>query len=142
MKLVKSKDLTNDAFTFSAATYIGIRSTKHSASYAFAHFQDRMRVRSLPEFTTSFQTDRLEEKKVMIVIVDGGPDENPKYEKTISFLLNYSVENGLDAFFLGTNAQGRSAFNRVECRMAKLSKELSDVSSNMINLGIILMHRV
>ena len=78
----------------------------------------------------------------MIAIVDGGPGENPRYEKTISFLLNYSVENGLDAFFLGTNAQGRSAFNRVECRMAKLRKELSDVSSNMINLGIILMQRV
>ena len=38
MKLVKSKDLTNDAVTYSGATYIGIRSAKHSASSAFAHF--------------------------------------------------------------------------------------------------------
>ena len=29
-------------------------------------------VHSLPEFATSFQTDRHEEKKVMIVTVDGG----------------------------------------------------------------------
>ena len=68
---MKLKDLTNDVVTYSAATYIGIRSAKHSASSAFPHFQDMMRVRSLPEFATSFQNDRHEEKKVMIVTVDG-----------------------------------------------------------------------
>ena len=125
VKLVKSKDLTNDAVTYSGATYIGIRSAKHSASSAFAQFQDMMRVRSLPEFATSFQTDRHEEKKVMIVTVDGDPDENPRYEKTINCSINYFVENGLDAFFLATNVPGRSVFNRVERRMVKLSKGLS-----------------
>ena len=69
MKLVKSKDLTNDAVTYPGVTYIGIRNAKHSALSAFA----------LPEFATSFQTDRHEEKKVMIVTVDGSPDENPRY---------------------------------------------------------------
>ena len=37
---------------------------------------------SLPEFAISFQTDRHEEKRVMMVTVDGGPDENLRYEKT------------------------------------------------------------
>ena len=124
MKLVKSKDLTNDVVTYSGATYIGIRSAKHSTSSAFAHFQDMMRVRSLPEFATSFQNDRHKEKKVMIVTVDGGPDENPRYGKTINCSIKYFVENGLDAFFLATNAPGRSAFNRVERRTVKLTKEL------------------
>ena len=72
MKLIKNKDLTNDAVPYSGATYIGIRSAKHSASSAFAHFQDMMRVHFLPEFATILQTDRHEEKKVMIVTVDGG----------------------------------------------------------------------
>ena len=67
MKLVKNKDITNDAVTYSGAAYIGIRSAKHSASSAFVHFQDVMRVRPLPEFATSFQTDmkrkKYEEKK-------------------------------------------------------------------------------
>ena len=63
----------------------------------------------------------------MIVTADGGPDENPIYEKTLNCLVKYFVQNGLDAFFLATNAPGRSAFNRVERRMVKLSKELSGV---------------
>ena len=42
----------------------------------------------------------------MIVTVDGGTDENPRYEK---------------------KAPGRSAFNRLERRMVKLSKELNGV---------------
>ena len=57
------------------------------------------RVRSLPEFASSFQTDKQEEKKVMIVTVDGGPDENPRYEKTINCSIKYFVEHDLDAFF-------------------------------------------
>ena len=122
MKLVKSKDLTNDAVTYSGATYISIKSDKHSASSAFAHFQDMMRVCSLPEFATSFQTDRHKEKKVMTVTVNGGPDENLRYEKTINCSIRYFVENDLDAFFLATNARGRSAFNRVEWRIVKLAK--------------------
>ena len=48
-----------------------------------------MRVSSLPKFATRFQTDRHEEKKVMIVTVDGDPDENPRYEKTINYSIKY-----------------------------------------------------
>ena len=35
----------------------------------------------------------------MIVTVDGGPDENPRYEKTINCSIKYFVEHDLDAFF-------------------------------------------
>ena len=63
----------------------------------------------------------------MIVTIDGGPDENLRYEKTINCSIKYFVENGLDAFFLATNTPGCCAFNLVERRMVKLSKELSGV---------------
>ena len=63
----------------------------------------------------------------MILTVDGGPDENPRYQKTINCAIDYFSSYDLDAFFLATNAPGRSAFNRVERRMAKLSHELSGV---------------
>ena len=127
MKVVKSKDLTNDTVSYSGPTYIAIRSTKHSGSSAFRHLLDMNRTRSLPEFTEIFQNQHSREKKVMIVTVDGGPDENPRYSNTINCAIEYFCEHNLDAYFVATNAPGRSAFNHVERRMSNLSKELSGV---------------
>ena len=63
----------------------------------------------------------------MIVTVDGSPEENPRYTNTINCATDYFIEHDLDAYFVATNAPGRSAFNRVEKRMSDLSKELSGV---------------
>ena len=63
----------------------------------------------------------------MIVTVDGGPGENPRYSNTINCAIEYFCEHNLDAYFVATNAPGRSAFNHVERRMSNLSKELSGV---------------
>ena len=127
VEVVKSKHLTNDGVTYSGPTYIAIRSAKHSGSSAFHHLQDMNRARYLPEFTESFQNQQSKEKKVMTVTVDGGPNENPRYSNTISCTIEYFCEHDLDAYFLATNAPGRSAFNRAERRMSNLSKELSGV---------------
>ncbi|KZR97817.1 Uncharacterized protein APZ42_007100, partial [Daphnia magna] len=62
---------------------------------------------------------------------DGGPDENPRYQKVIQIAIHHFVNHNLDGLFVATNAPGRSAFNRVERKMAPLSKELS---------GLILPH--
>ena len=64
----------------------------------------------------------------MLVTADGGPEENPRYEKTINRSVKYFLENDLDAFFLAANAPGNSRFNRVEWEMVKLSTELSGVT--------------
>ena len=70
-------------------------------------------------------------KPVIVITVDGGPDENPRYQKVIEMAVHHFVQKNLDAYFIATNAPGRSAFNRVERRMAPLSRELS---------GLILPH--
>ena len=70
----------------------------------------------------------------MIVNLDAGPHENPRYEKTINCSIKYFVENGLHVFFLATNAPDRSALNS--------EKNWVVLSSNMINLGVTLMRRV
>lgn len=62
----------------------------------------------------------------MIVTVDREPDENPRYEKAITYMVNYFSTYDLDAFFLVTNAPECREFNRVERTMARLSKELGD----------------
>ena len=123
MKVVKSKNLTNDAVNYSSPTYIAIMSAKHSSSSAFHHLRDMNRVRSLPDFTGSFQDKSSKEQKVMIVTVDGGPDEISRYTNTINCLTDYFNEHDLDAYLVATNAP----FNRVKRRMSNLSKELSGV---------------
>ncbi|KAK3919961.1 Enzymatic polyprotein [Frankliniella fusca] len=64
-------------------------------------------------------------KPVIMFSVDGGPDENPRYKKVILHGIDHFKKYDLDALFIFTNAPGRSAFNRVERRMAHLSRALS-----------------
>ncbi|GBP30809.1 hypothetical protein EVAR_82551_1 [Eumeta japonica] len=66
-------------------------------------------------------------KPVIIIFVDGGPDENPRYRKVKNFAIEHFKKYNLDALFIATNAPGRSAYNRVERRMAPLSKRLAGV---------------
>ena len=126
-KVVKSKDLTKDAVSYSGPTCIAIRSTKHSGSLAFQHLHDMNKVRSLPELTDSFHDKSSKEKKLMVVTADRDPDENPRYTNTINCATDYFNEHDLDAYFVATIAPGRNAFNRVERRISNLSKELSGV---------------
>ena len=72
----------------------------------------------------------------MIVNVDGGRDKNPRYEKTISCVADYFNTFVLEAFFLVTNAPGRSAFDTVERRMATLSKEFDGVLLEHKHFGL------
>ena len=127
VKVVKSKDLTSDALSYSGPTCIAIRSAKHSSSSAFHHFCDMNKVRSLPEFNDHFQDKSSKEKKVMTVTVNGGTDENPSYTNTINCVIECFNEHDLDAYFAARNAPEQSAFNQVERRIYNLSKELSGV---------------
>ena len=60
--------------TYSGDTYIGIRSSKHNNSSAFTHQEDLLRLRDL-------KPELFEGKSVMALAVDGGPDENPRFQK-------------------------------------------------------------
>lgn len=66
-------------------------------------------------------------KPIVIVITDGGPDECPRFQNVISTAISHFIKFDLDAMFVATNAPGRSAYNRVERRMAALSRELAGV---------------
>lgn len=111
----------------SGPTYVAVRSAKHSSSTAYAHAVDFDRITQLPTFAPVLRTSSKEIKPVFITTVDGGPDENPRYTKTIDVAIHHFKKYDLDAFFLATNAPGRSAFNVVERRMAPLSRSLCGV---------------
>lgn len=120
-----------EAVTYSGPTFIAIRSGKHSASTASSHAEDFRTLIEQESFKEIFRNEFGNVKPIIMISSDGGPDENPRFPKVISNAINHFHEYDLDVIIIFTNAPGRSAFNRVERRMAPLSRELS---------GLILPH--
>lgn len=116
---------TPDSVTYSGPTIFRIKSGKHDSSIANSHAADIAYVLKSKLFEEICLTKTGMVKPVLIISTDGGPDENPRYHRVISHAAQHFKEYNLDALFLVTNAPGRSAFNEVERRMARLSQELS-----------------
>lgn len=116
-----------ESVTYSGPTYVAIRSGKHSSSTATSHAEDFDKILQIDTFSQFTKTSDGFIKPVVIITSDGGPDENPRYRKVIDSAIKHFKNYDLDAVFIATNAPGRSAFNRVERRMAPLSRELSGV---------------
>lgn len=130
--IIEENNIGNgQAVSYSGPTFIAIRSGKHSSSTALSHALDFEELLEKQEFDIVTKTPHGHIKPVMMLTVDGGPDENPRYAKVINVAIHHFKQHDFDAFFLATNAPGRSAFNRVERRMAPLSRELA---------GLILPH--
>jgi hypothetical protein len=68
-----------EAVSYSGPTYIAIRSEKHCSSTVLSHGLDFERLLSIPEFDVIMKDTSGNVKPVGITIVDGGPDENPRY---------------------------------------------------------------
>ena len=56
---------------------------------------------------------------------DGGPDENPRFPKTLDVAVQHFKKHKFDVLLISTHAPGLSAYNQVEKRMAPLSKALA-----------------
>lgn len=59
----------------------------------------------LPEFQqiAKLESDPSVVKPVVIITVDGGPDENPRYKKVIDVAAHHFLSRNLDAMFIATN---------------------------------------
>ncbi|CAG8846408.1 23185_t:CDS:2, partial [Gigaspora margarita] len=82
----------------------------------------------LYNFTT---TEDGQSKPVVLMLADGGPDENPCYKKTIQVIIEHFIKYNLDTIIAVCFALHQSVSNPVERRMAPLSHDLA---------GIILPH--
>lgn len=111
----------------SGPTYISIRSAKYSGSSSETHKTDFEKILTLDEFKPYTHVPSHEDlvKPVLMFLVDGGPDQNPRYKTVITNAMEMFKKYDLDAVFIATNAPGRSAFNPVEHRMAPLSRALA-----------------
>lgn len=98
-----------EAAGYSGPTYIAIRSCKHSSSTVATHAEDFAKLVELYLFKSIVKTDDDKINPILIMTVDGGPNENPRYLKTIAFAVKHFKSYDLDAIFIATNAPGRSA---------------------------------
>ncbi|CAH1105831.1 unnamed protein product [Psylliodes chrysocephalus] len=128
-----------EAVTHSGPTYLAIRSGKHSSSNAETHATDIRRLSETPDFKNFMRTREGFVKPVFIFTCNGGPDENPRYERVIVSAIQHFNMIDLDGIYIATNAPGRNAFNRVKQQMAPLSRELTGVLLNMTILVYILI---
>ena len=132
---LREKHFSGDAVTYSGPTCCTMRIAKHSDSTTYHHLQDLKHLQSFNIFDDIFDNDTCESKPVMLVTVSEDPDENTKYTKNIEYMINHFTTHDLDAFFLATNASGRSAFNRIERRMVKFSQECSGIVLPHVKFG-------
>ncbi|GBO40725.1 hypothetical protein AVEN_212014-1 [Araneus ventricosus] len=91
-----------DAVEYSGPTYVAIRSGKQTTSTAYSHGLDFERLLELPEFDKITKFDNAV-KLVVVFVVDGVPDENPRYHKTIQVGVHHFRQNNLDALFIAAN---------------------------------------
>uniref|UniRef100_A0A914QSG1 C2H2-type domain-containing protein n=1 Tax=Panagrolaimus davidi TaxID=227884 RepID=A0A914QSG1_9BILA len=108
-------------------TYCAIRNGKRDHSGAETYLQDFNRLFELDQFSSEMKDAEGKLKPIVIVTVDGGPDENPRFPKTLSAWSSVFIQHELDMLVVATHAPGQSAYNAVERRMAPLSKALTGV---------------
>lgn len=113
--------------TFSGPTYVAIRMGSQGFPSADAHATDFDRLVHLDNFRAIAKDENGALKPVVILSVNGGPDESARNPKQISFAIKHFRDYDLDALFLVNDAPGQSALSRVERRLATLSHQLTDL---------------
>jgi hypothetical protein len=119
--------LKEGRISFSGPTFIAIRSQKHDSSTAETHQRDFDKLIELDEFKTAAKGADGFLKPLIFVAVDSGPDEAPNNQKTMAAWINCFNRHDVDGIFVFSNAPGFSAFNKVERRMAPLSRDTAGI---------------
>ena len=113
---------------------IYVRPQWYIGTNSLTHMQDLINLVSMREYKEVFKiNDTI--KPLWVILVDGGPDENPRYLKNIYQYCRLFKKLDLDYLTIRTHAPGQSAFNPVERSMATLSKKLAGISLPIDTFG-------
>ncbi|CAG8832809.1 32405_t:CDS:1 [Gigaspora margarita] len=75
-------------------------------------------------------------KPIWVLLVDGGPNKNPRHFKNIVEYCNLFCVLDLDYLMVRTYAPGQSAYNPVECGIASLSEKLAGITLSVDEYGL------
>lgn len=115
------------AVQFSGPTYVAVRTGHQSCQVAEAHASDFNRLIHLEHFRALAKNEHGAVKPVLILAVNGGPDESVRYANQIAFAIKRFRDYDLDALFLFNDAPAQSSLNKVERKLASLSNQLADL---------------
>ena len=120
-----SREIKESGLTYSGPTHAAIRSLKHDKSDAFAGFDDLNHILLLDNFKPFLKQEDGTIKPIWI-FTRGGHD-GPRFPTTRQALIKFFKENDIDYVIAVCNANGLSAHQFIERRMAPLSKELAGI---------------
>jgi hypothetical protein len=87
-EIKKSSSKSDYHISYSGPMHIAIRSGKHDSSTAYSHGRDFDQLMTLEEFSGIAKKDG-HVKPIVIAFVDGGPDENPRFPKTMDVAIDH-----------------------------------------------------
>ena len=93
-----------------------------------SHMCDLQKIQHLQTFRTSFLDSNNLHRPIVVLLVDGGPDENLYHLKNIKQYCKYFCDADLDYMTIRTHAPGQSAYNPVERSIASLSGKLAGIT--------------
>ncbi|CAG8719325.1 3843_t:CDS:2, partial [Ambispora leptoticha] len=115
-----------EAVIYSGPTFIRIHSGKYDSNTAYSHgkdFNDLMNEEKLHSYTITNE----QPKPVVVLLSDGGLNENPRYRKMVQMMIEHFDTYDPDTIIVACFALHQSASNPVERRMAPLSHDLASV---------------
>ncbi|CAG8820727.1 41786_t:CDS:2, partial [Gigaspora margarita] len=98
------------------------------------HMVNLMQIVKNPDLSSKLKLED-EFKPILVLLVNGGPDKNPRHLKNIKEYCKLFIELNLDYFTIRTHALGQSAYNPVECSMSTLSEKLAGIVLPIDNFG-------
>ncbi|RIB07348.1 hypothetical protein C2G38_2214703 [Gigaspora rosea] len=101
---------------------------------SLTHMVDLMQIVENPILSSKLKLEN-EFKPILVLLVDGSPDENPRHLKNIKEYCKLFIELNLDYFTIRTHAPGQSAYNPVERSMSTLSGKLAGIVLPIDNFG-------
>ncbi|CAI2198569.1 19150_t:CDS:1, partial [Funneliformis geosporum] len=101
---------------------------------SLTHMQDLESLILDPQYDDTLKADG-EIQPIWILLVDGGPDENPRHLKNIKKYIQLFRKFDLDYLTMRTHASGQSKYNPVERIMATLSGKLAGITLPIDHFG-------
>ncbi|CAG8839784.1 36143_t:CDS:2, partial [Gigaspora margarita] len=112
---------------------IYIRPEYFVGTLSLSHMKDLIEISKCDDFVPMLKySNRL--KSIWFLLVDGGPDENPKHLKNIVEYCCLFHELDLDYLSVRMHAPYQSAYNPVERSMCTLSEKLAGIELRLISL--------